>query len=323
MILRLGLLSTARINGAVLGGAAATQAVDVVAVASRDHARAEAYAAEHGLARAHAGYDALLADPEVDAVYVPLPNSLHVEWAVRALEAGKHVLCEKPLTRHVAEAEAAAAAAARTGRVLAEGFMWRHHPQTRALEELLRAGTVGEVRLVRSAFTFALDRTEDVRLRPDLDGGALMDVGCYCVSALRLVAGEPLTVSGRQTVRDDGVDIRFTGTASFAGGVLGHFDCGMDVPARSGLEVVGSEGLLWVSDPWKGTGPGIEVHRPGAEVELVPVERTDPYRWELEEFAAAVRGDAPPRYGAADAVAQARVIAALYASADSGAEAAP
>src|SRR4051812_18149195 len=145
MTLRLGLLSTAKINGAVLAGAAGTDAVDVVAVASRDQARAEAYAAERGIPRAHGSYEALLADPDVDAVYVSLPNSLHVEWAVRALRAGKHVLCEKPLTRRPPDAEAAFDAAERSGRVLAEAFMWRHHPQALRLQELLRDGAVGEV----------------------------------------------------------------------------------------------------------------------------------------------------------------------------------
>ena len=138
MTLRLGLLSTAKINGAVLGGAAATDAVEVVAVASRDRRRAEAYAAEHAIPRAHGGYDALLADPDVDAVYVSLPNSLHVEWSVRALEAGKHVLCEKPLTRRPADARAAFDAAERAGRVLAEAFMWRHHPQALRLQNWCR-----------------------------------------------------------------------------------------------------------------------------------------------------------------------------------------
>jgi len=317
--LRLGLLSTANINRAVLAGAAATDAVEVTAVASRDRGRAEAYAAEHGLARGHGSYEALLEDPEVDAVYVSLPNALHVEWSIRALEAGKHVLCEKPLTRRPADAEAAFAAAGRAGRVLAEAFMWRHHPLALRLEELIAGGVVGEVRMVRAVFSFSLRHEGDVRLDAALDGGALMDVGCYCVSALRLVGGEPERVAGRQVLSAGGVDVRFTGTAAFPGGALGSFDCGLDVAPRSGLEVAGSDGVLFLADPWKATVPAIEVRRSGS-VERVEVDNPDPYTCELEDFAAAVRGDGPPRLGAEDAIAQARTIAALYASAEAGAD---
>ncbi len=176
--MRWGLLSTAAINAAILGGARETDAAEIVAVASRDLARAEGYAREHGIERAHGSYEALLEDPDVEAIYVPLPNSMHVPWSVRALEAGKHVLCEKPLTRRVAEAEQAFAAAERSGRLLAEAFMWRHHPQTRRLRELLDEGVIGRLRLIRAVFSFPLREAENIRLDAELDGGGLMDVGC-------------------------------------------------------------------------------------------------------------------------------------------------
>ena len=252
MTLRVGLLSTANINRLLLGGARAAEGVEVVAVASRERERAESYAAEHGLGRAHGSYDALLADDEVDAVYVPLPNSLHVEWSIRALEAGKHVLCEKPLTRHPEQAEAAFDAAERAGRVLAEGFMWRHHPQALRLQELAGEGAIGTLRLVRASFSFdifGMDRPDDVRLQAGLEGGGLMDVGCYCVSALRLLAGEPERVRGRRIDGGDGVDVRFTGTMAFGGGVLGSFDCGLDMVARHELEVVGDAGVAGARRP--------------------------------------------------------------------------
>jgi xylose dehydrogenase (NAD/NADP) len=325
MTLRVGLLSTANINLKLLGGVRAAEGVEVVAVASRSAERAEAYAAEHGIGRAHGSYDALLGDPEVDAVYVPLPNSLHVEWSIRALEAGKHVLCEKPLTRRPEEAEAAFDAAERAGRVLAEGFMWRHHPQARRLRELVEQGAVGELRLVRAAFcfdVFGMDRPEDVRLQASLDGGGLMDVGCYCVSAMRLLAGEPERVSGRRIDGGDGVDVRFAGTLAFGGGVLGAFDCGLDMVARSELEVVGDEGSLLMADPWHARAAGIELRRPGGR-EAVAVASANPYACELEDFAAAVRGERPHPFGRADAVGQARTLAALYRAADSGADEAP
>ena len=325
MTLRLGLLSTANINRLLLGGARAAAGVEVVAVASRERARAEAYAAEHGLGRAHGSYDALLGDPEVDAVYVPLPNSLHVEWSIRALEAGKHVLCEKPLTRHPEQAEAAFDAAERAGRVLAEGFMWRHHPQALRLRELVADGAIGQLRLVCASFSFdifGMDRPDDVRLQADLEGGGLMDVGCYCVSALRLLAGEPERVGGRRIDGGDGVDVRFTGTLGFPGGVFGSFDCGLDMVARSALEVVGDAASLLLADPWHGRSAGIVLRRPDGD-ESVPVASANPYARELEDLAAAARGERAHPFGRADAVGQARTIAALYRAAESGRDEAP
>jgi predicted dehydrogenase len=325
MTLRLGLLSTANINEKLLGGVRAAEGVEVVAVASRDGARAEAYAAERGIPRAHRSYEALLADPEVDAVYVPLPNSLHVPWSIVALDAGKHVLCEKPLTRRPEEAQAAFDAADRAGRVLAEAFMWRHHPQARRLLELVRDRTVGNLRLIRASFSFdifGMDRPEDVRLQAALEGGGLMDVGCYCVSGMRLLAGEPERVSGRQITRG-GVDVRFTGTLGFAGGVLGVFDCGLDMVDQASLEVVGDAGSLFLADPWHSRTPGIDVRRPDGSVERIEVEPLNPYACELEDFAAAVRGERPHPFGREDAVGQARTIAALYRAAEFGADAVP
>ena len=261
----------------------------------------------------------------VDAVYVPLPNSLHVEWSIRALEAGKHVLCEKPLTRRPEDAEAAFDAAERAGRVLAEAFMWRHHPQARRLRELLAEGVVGELRLVRATFAFDIfgaDRPDDVRLQGSLDGGGLMDVGCYCVSGMRLVAGEPVRVSGRQVIGGDEVDVRFAGTLEFGGGVLGSFSCGLDMVPHHELEVVGDKGSVYLPDPWHGRTASVVLRRPDGD-EQVAVASANPYACELEDFAAAARGERPHPFGRADAVGQARTIAALYRAAESGADETP
>src|SRR5436190_11712739 len=171
--MRLGILPTARINRAVLTGARLSERVEVVAVASRDSARAEAYAHEHDIERAHGSYEALLEDPGVDAVYISLPNSLHVPWSIRALEAGKHVLCEKPLDRRPEEVERAFDAAGRAGRILTEAFMYRHHPQTKRLAELVASGAIGALRLVRSSFSFTVADEANVRLSAELDGGSL------------------------------------------------------------------------------------------------------------------------------------------------------
>ncbi|MEA2332297.1 MAG: hypothetical protein QOH58_2435 [Thermoleophilaceae bacterium] len=317
MGLRLGLLSTARINELLVGGARQVDEVEVVAIGSRDRARAEQQAAALGIERALGSYEAVLEDPDVDAVYVALPNALHVEWSIRALEAGKHVLCEKPMARSPEQVERAFDAAEAAGKVLTEAFMWRHHPQARLLRELLPR--VGELRTVRAQFSFPLSRAGDVRLSAQLEGGALMDVGCYCVSGTRLVAGEPLEATGQQVTGGDGVDMRFAATMRFAGDVLAHFDCAFDVTDRAELEVAGSEGALVLRDPWHAHDPVIEVRGADGLLEQVEAERGDAYAYELRDFAAAAAGERPPLFGRVDAVGQARAITALYESAASGA----
>jgi predicted dehydrogenase len=319
MALRWGLLSTARINDKLLAGARSTDEAEVVAVASRDGDRARPWADERGIERAHGSYEALLEDPGVDAVYVSLPNALHVPWSLHALEAGKHVLCEKPLTRRPEEAKAAFDAAEARGLQLAEAFMWRHHPQARRLRALVEEGAIGTLRLVRAAFSFPLSDTANVRMISELAGGALMDVGCYCVSGARLLAGtEPERVYGEQVLGGAGVDVAFAGTLRFPGGVLAQFDCGFTVGGRDELEAIGDAGSLFLDDPWHSLEPVIELRRDGG-VERVEPERANPYGCELADFARAVRGDAPPLLGRADALGQARAIAALYRAADTGA----
>jgi predicted dehydrogenase len=316
---RWGVLSTAKIARAILGGARETAAAEVVAVASRDGERARAFAAEHGIPRTHASYEALLEDPDVEAVYVPLPNSLHLPWAVRALEAGKHVLCEKPLSRRAADVEEAFAAAERCDRLLMEGFMWRYHPQTERLVALLGEGAIGPLRVVRAAFGFSL-APEDVNVRWDaaLEGGALMDVGCYCVSALRLLAGEPERVSAERVDGASGVDARMAAVLRFGGGVVGTFDCGFDVVPRAGIEVVGETGTIVSLDPWHGAAPDISLLRPGREPEQIAAEAANPYGRELEDLSGAIREGRAPRLGREDALGQARAIEALYRAADEG-----
>ena len=314
--LRLGLLSTAKITGAILDGARVAAGADVVAVASRDRPRAEAFARENGIPAAHGSYEDLLDDDRVEAVYVPLPNSLHLPWAVRALEAGKHVLCEKPLSRRVADVEAAFDAAERADRLLMEAFMWRYHPATEILMRLVGDGVAGRLRVVRAAFGFTLDPAADnVRWSGELEGGALMDVGCYCLSALRLLAGEPLRVAAERVDGGEGVDARMAGVLRFSGDVVGLFDCAFDVPYRAAIEVVGSEATIVVRDPWHGSNPGVQIQRAGEDPEEVPVEPANPYGRELDDFARAVREGTEPRLGREDAVGQARAIEALYAAA--------
>jgi D-xylose 1-dehydrogenase (NADP+, D-xylono-1,5-lactone-forming) len=314
---RLGLLSTADINRKVIPGARASDKVDLVAVASRDRARAEDYAKTWEIERAYGSYEALLEDADVDAVYISLPNTMHREWSIRSLEAGKHVICEKPFSKRPDDVEAAFDAAEQTGRLLTEAFMYRHNPQTAKLVELVREGAVGELRVVRSAFSYSLYDTENIRLRTDVDGGSLMDVGCYCVSGSRLLAGEPEAVSGQAYIGPSGTDWVFTGALRFVGDVHALFDCGTCLPNRDELEVIGTEGSLFLDDPWHANRPVIELRRDGGTdpIELDPI---DSYRLELENLADAITGEAPLLLGREDALGQARTIDALFRSAESG-----
>jgi predicted dehydrogenase len=317
MLVRWGIISTARINGKFIAGARQSSALEILAVASRERESAERYAADNEIERAYGGYGALLADPDIDAVYVSLPNSMHVEWTVKALEAGKHVLCEKPMGRRAAEVQHAFDVADREGRLLMEAFMYRHNPQTRRLVELVSDGAVGRVRLIRSAFSFATADPANVRLSKELDGGALMDVGSYCVNGSRLVAGEPERVSAELVIGGDGVDIVFAATMRFADDVLAHFDAGLALDTRDALEIVGDEGTMFLDDPWHCLEPVIQLYRDG-ERELIEIEVVSSYLLEAENMSAAIRGEAPLLLGRDDAVGQARAIEALYAAADTG-----
>jgi predicted dehydrogenase len=310
--LRWGLLSTAKINDAILGAGVA----DVAAVASRTAERAEAYARSRGIPHAHGSYEALLDDPAIDAVYVSLPNSMHLPWATRALEAGKHVLCEKPLSRVAADVEAAFDVAQRRGLHLAEAFMWRHHPQVARAFELLDAGAIGRLTLVRATFLAGLAPEGDLRLTRALDGGALMDIGCYCVSAARaFTRGEPVAVEAMRAAGGDDVDVRLTGLLRFDGDVLAVIDCGFDLPDRGAVELIGSEGVITLPDPWHAFEPRVELTRDGATERFAFAPRVH-YAAQLRDFEAAARGEHPALLGRDDAVGQARTIEALYAAAE-------
>jgi predicted dehydrogenase len=306
--IRIGILSTARINDMILRAAAASDEVEVVSVASRDHARARAYAAGRGIPQTHASYAALLGDPSIDLVYISLPNTMHCEWSIRALEAGRHVLCEKPMSGTPSAVEAVFDAAERCDRLCMEAFMWRHNPQTRRLAELVAAGAIGELRLIRSSFTYDMpDADSLVQGRPELEGGALLDIGCYCVSAIRLIGGEPEAVSAYRVIGETGVDVRTVAALQMPGGVLAQFACSFDLPAREELEILGSEGSLRVDDPWRCRTVGIELARGGAS-EWIAIPQQDSYRLQLENMARAIRGEEQLFLDRADAVGQARAI---------------
>ena len=316
---RFGILSTARINLKVLEGAAESDEVEVVAVASRDQARADAYAAEHGIPIAYGSYEALLADPSIDAVYISLPNGLHCPWSIAALEAGKHVLCEKPMSSEPVRGRGRL----RSSPTRAASSAWRRScgATTRrpgGSRSSCSTGAIGELRVIRSDFGFTLDPASgDVRLASDLEGGSLGDLGCYCISAIRLLAGEPVSVVARQVLAPSGVDLRIGATLQLAGDVLAELYCGFDLPRLHSLEVIGSEGSILVEDPWHCRHVGLRLTR-GNDVERIEVTRANSYRLELEDLARAIRGEGTPLLGRADALGQARTIAAILQAASSG-----
>jgi predicted dehydrogenase len=318
-VLNWGLLSTARINRAVIPPIHASPRSRLLAVGSRSAAAAQEYAARWGIPRAHGSYEALLADRDVDIIYISLPNSLHAEWTIKALEAGKHVLCEKPLAVSVAEVDAISAAAQRANRVAAEAFMYRHHPQTLKVQEIVDSGQLGEVKLVRSAFTFKINNEEDVRLKASLAGGSVWDLGCYPVSYARYVFGaEPEEAFGWQTTGAGGVDEYFYGQLRFPGGRVALFDSGFRLPFRMEMEIVGVEGSLSVPMAFK---PGLQAAitlRRGEEEMRIAIAAQELYRGEVEDMADAALDGKAPRISLEHSRANVAAICALYASARSG-----
>jgi len=318
-VLRWGLLSTARINRALIPALRASMRNQLVAVASRTMEQAQAYAKEWDIPRAFASYEAMLADPDVDVVYNPLPNSLHAEWTIQAAQAGKHVLCEKPLAVTVEQVDAIIEAARRHKVFVAEAFMYRHHPITLRLKELIDGGAIGTLRLVRGAFTYNLTRDPDVRLSRELVGGSIWDVGCYPISFARAMIGaEPVEVFGWQTIGPTGVDVAFTGQMRFPNDVCAQFDCGFRAFYRTDVEIVGSEGILRVTHPFRiePNEPILLTREGGTETIQVPDMML--YLGEVEDMADAILLGRPPRISLADSRANVAAILALLRSASEG-----
>lgn len=318
-VLRWGLLGTARINRALTPPLKNSARNQLTAVASRDQARAEAYAREWQIPRAHGSYEALLADPEVDVIYLSLPNSLHTPWAVQALRAGKHVLCEKPMALSLAEMDTLQSAARQSGRILAEAFMYRHHPQTLRVRELVADGAIGELRLIQGSFSFSLAQAGDVRLNAGLGGGSIWDVGCYPVSYARWVAGqEPVEVFGQQVAGRGGVDEVFLGQLRFPGQVRAQFDSGFCVPFRARMEIVGSSGVIELANPFKPTPDQTFSLRRGDSVETITLPPAGLYEGEVEDLADAVLLGRPQRVSLEDSRGNAAALCALVESARTG-----
>lgn len=316
--LRWGILSTARIGvRRLLPAFARSEGHAVRAIASRDLGRARHLAAQFGIPRAYGSYEELLEDPDVEAIYNPLPNNLHRPWALRAAAAGKHMLCEKPLALNADEAAEMVEACRHAGILLQEAFMYRFHPQIDALRQRIADGALGTAWLVRSAFTFTVTSDTDIRLNPALGGGGLMDVGCYCVNLSRLVLGEPESVWAAAAYED--VDVRLAGMLRFPKGATALIDCGVRAPARQFAEIVGTDGAITLPRPFQPEeDPAVIFLRRGREEDRIEIPGTNQYTLMLDHFAQCVRGTASPRYPAEDAIANMRALDALAESARTG-----
>jgi predicted dehydrogenase len=310
------LLSTAHINRALIPPLREARRSRLTTVASRSTESAETYARAWEIPQAYGSYEALLADPEIDVVYISLPNQLHAAWTIRACQAGKHVLCEKPLALTVEEVEAIEAAARQAGVVVAEAFMYRHHPQTEKVREMVESGRLGEPRLVRGSFTFLLENPENIRLMPEMGGGSIWDVGCYPISYARYVIGsEPLEVCGWQKTGPSGVDVFFTGQMRFPGEVAAQFDSGFSAPSRAFMEIVGREASLSVAHPFKPGRRESLLLSYGGRVEKVPVRGPELYLGEVEDMEEAILDGKAPRISLAHSRANVAAITSLLRSA--------
>jgi D-xylose 1-dehydrogenase (NADP+, D-xylono-1,5-lactone-forming) len=318
-LFRWGILSTADISRRLIHAIRKSRNGAVLAVASRERERGERWAAEHAIPRVFGSYAELLDSKAVDGVYLPLPNALHAEWTMRALEAGYPVLCEKPISANASEAEAVRAASARAGLFVAEAFMYRFHPMFERVEALLRDGAIGTVSTVFSRFTFMLDDRAGNVTSAGLAGGALRDVGCYCVNVARLLTGlDPARVSAFE--RRSSVDDTVVALLDFPDGVLAQCETSIANFERHRVEVAGTLGAMVIEQPWiPGEGAtGFTLHRSGRPPEWVSVPGANTYQLQVEHFVDVVQGRATARWGLDDAVANMRVLDAIAASALEG-----
>jgi predicted dehydrogenase len=324
--LRWGLLSTANINEALIAPIRQAARSELVGVASRSLDKAQAYAQEKGIPKAYGSYEDLLADPRIDVIYNPLPNTLHCEWTVKAAEAGKHVLCEKPITPTLAELDQVEAATQANKVAVFEAFMYLHHPQTLQVKEMIQAGKLGDLQLINSWFAYYLppEDSQNIRLDPNLAGGSLWDVGVYPNSlAIVLVgAGAPVEVWASQIIGETGVDVSLMGQMEFANGVIAQISCGFRTPFREGVHIIGDKGIIQIIEPWKPGVYGKESYlifqgRDDTKETLV-VPATNPYSAEVAAMEACILDGAEPIVPLSLSRDFLRSVLALYESAATG-----
>jgi predicted dehydrogenase len=323
-MIRWGILSTANIAyRRVVPALQAARNGTVQAVASRSLEKAQTFAAERSIPQAYGSYEALLADPNIDAIYIPLPNSEHAAWALRCAEAGKAVLCEKPLARTADEAQQMVAAFAARGVLLVEGMMYRFHPQTERVQQLLAEGAIGRLAAISAGFTYVLRSEANIRVDAALGGGALLDVGCYCVSLMRLLTGaEPQSGQALANFATGGVDDAMAGVLRFSGGVLGHFDVGMRAYRTNFYELRGTDGRIAIDKGFTMEANEEHIIRlwRGDQYEEIRTPAVNHFTLMAEDFADALLTGRSPRYPAADAVGTLRVLDGLLKSARAAAE---
>jgi predicted dehydrogenase len=322
--LRWGIIGTGNIAGQFAAGMAGSKRGQIVAAGSRSDASAKAFSQRFAIAESYGSYEQLLADPNVDAVYISLPNSMHHEWTLKSLESGKHVLCEKPIATNTQQAREMFDAAQRAGRLLVEAFMYVSHPQTKAVLQTIRSGAIGTVSLVRTSFCYRTTRIDgNIRFSREMAGGALMDVGCYCLHFSRLIMGsEPTTVRAVARMHEKGVDEMTAGVLGFADGSAATFSCGTQVQADNMADICGTDGYIEVPVPWKPalTGASFTIARStpprqdGPTTSLPPrqtitTDATAPlYAMEADDFAAAVLDGAAPAVSQADSLGNMRLL---------------
>lgn len=322
-----GILGTGNIARQFATGVIASRLGALRAIGSRQQARASDFAGTFHVPRSYGDYAGVLRDPEVDAIYNALPNSMHHQWTIAALNAGKHVLCEKPLASNSAEADEMFDVANKCGRVLMEAFMYRSHPQTHAIENAVKSGAIGSLQLIRTSFCFRTTRIAgNIRFDRRLAGGALMDIGCYCINFSRLFAGaEPMQTTVTGKLHESGVDELAVGTMTFAGGVIANFTCGMTLHADNTAYLCGTEGYIEIPVPWKPPRPesgftiarstpprmdssGKAIPAPLPREKVIVNSSDDLYGIEADDFAESVNGKHPPRLSRADSIGNMKVL---------------
>lgn len=324
--LRWGILGTGNIARQFAAGVLTARRGRVVAVGSRASESANAFARQFSLPEAHASYDSLLADRQVDAIYLSLPNSMHHEWTLKALRAGKHVLCEKPFASNQAQAEEMFDVAGKCGKMVVEAFMYRSHPQTQAVLDAIRRGDIGQVKAIKTSFCFRISKVDqNIRFKPELAGGAMMDIGCYCLSFARLVAGqEPDRIHAVGRMHPSGVDEAASGALHFPNDVVASFVCGMLLQADNTASICGTDGYIEIPWPWKpqrratytiahstppkqDAPPGSTPTRPPRQDFTVEAD-AELYALEADDFAAAALDGVPPRVTRDDTLGNMRAL---------------
>lgn len=316
---RWGLLSTARINRRLIPAVRESARGELVAVASRSQASAEAYATKWDIPQAFGSYEAMLASDAVDAVYISLPNHLHAEWSIKAMQQGKHVLCEKPFALTLAEVDEMTAVSQQTGAVLAEAFMYRHHPQTKIVGEWVRNGRLGRITLLRSVFNFAFTNRDNIRLVPGMGGGCLWDIGVYPLSLAQYIMGEsPLQVTGSQWLGESGVDEVFAGQMQYANGGIAQISASFCTPWYTDAEIIGTAGRLRMNRPFVAHNDGqrkLMFYPKEGEPEEIAVPVKSLYLGEVEDMHAAILDGRSTYLTLAETRSHIQTTLALYQSA--------